>query len=513
MAAEQAEGFADNWTYLRTELHWLERLLMSTVAKQQKEAREIERVARSKADRATSHWWKGIINAEGSIAYDEYRKPVGKTHYQQIDLQIQASRQQGVALALPNLRDRLNLSLFEKNVVLLSLAPEVNRRYSQLYRYLQGEGASSDLPTLDLALRIFCKSDQEWRTARNHLINKSRLTRYRLLRLLPSPDNIMLNSPLQLTDRLVNYLLSDQPTLQGLDAVLKACITTPTDPLSVASAQPLTLQPKPTEAPAMPLLQQQITRSTWADLVLPEPTLTALKQLGQQIQGYRNAVQQWNLSTDWNAPGLLVLLTGDRSRSQQLAASALAADLEAPWYRLDLAAIDSVDYASALAEISEAAPTVLLIQSAELWLKRSTLLSRSLLQQFFTERQAQTAITLLAVAQPAAVYSHWRALLPQSIDFPRLTPTDRSLLWPSAFPAQVPIDPAIPWPTLANLPLHETEIYAIAQAALALAAHEPAAPIEARHLTQVLAQHGHFIKLQQPIRTLPRRAKRSRGDA
>jgi hypothetical protein len=519
MAAEQAEGFADNWVYLRTELHWLERLLMSAVAKQQKDVKEIERVARSKADRATSHWWKGIINAEGSIAYDEYRKPAGKvTHQQQLEAQIQVARQQGVALALPNLRDRLSLSPFEKNVVLMSLAPEVNHRYGQLYRYLQGDTATSDLPTLDLALRIFCKTDQEWRTARNHLISKSRLTRYRLLRLLPTPDNITLNAPLQLTERLVNYLLCDQPTPQALDEVLKACMT-PAPLLAsstalTATSNAATLRPR-TESAGASLLQQSLTRQTWADLVLPEATLTALQGLAQQLQGYPKAIQQWGLAAELETPGLIALLTGNRFRSQRLAARAIATMLEVPLLSLDLATIDPVDYGQALAEMTATAPTVLLIQSAELWLKRSTLLSGSLLQQFLAQRQAQPAITLLTVAQPAAIQPCWRSVLAHPIEFPPLNPTDRSLLWQKAFPAQVPLDPKIDWQTLAaKLPLQEAEIYAIAQATLALAAQEAAAAIEAQHLVQVLVQHGQPIELQSLVRkSAKRRSKRSNGEA
>lgn len=138
MPAEQADGFADNWGYLRAELQWLDRLLMAAAAKQRKEAKEIDRIAQSKTDQATSHWWKGLITAEGNAAYDEYRQPSSgsKLGYQaQLEVQIQSAQKQGVLLALPNLRERLGLTPFEKNLVLMSLAPEVNRRYTRLYRF------------------------------------------------------------------------------------------------------------------------------------------------------------------------------------------------------------------------------------------------------------------------------------------------------------------------------------------------------------------------------------------
>ena len=55
------EPFASNWAYLKVELNWLERLLMVSAARQRKETRDVNRVARSAVDRATSHWWQGLI--------------------------------------------------------------------------------------------------------------------------------------------------------------------------------------------------------------------------------------------------------------------------------------------------------------------------------------------------------------------------------------------------------------------------------------------------------------------
>jgi hypothetical protein len=66
----QAEPFLDNWTYLKVELNWLERLLLIAVARQRKETKEIDRVARTAVDRATSHWWRGMVSLEGTPSYD-----------------------------------------------------------------------------------------------------------------------------------------------------------------------------------------------------------------------------------------------------------------------------------------------------------------------------------------------------------------------------------------------------------------------------------------------------------
>jgi hypothetical protein len=505
MPAEQTDGFADNWAYLKTELHWLERLLMAAVAKQRKEAKEIDRIAQSKADRATSHWWKGIITAEGTVAYDEYRQPVGtKVSYNsQIEAQIQATQSQGIVLALPALRDRLGLNLFEKNVVLMSLAPEVNRRYSRLYRYLQGEDSivKTDLPTLDLVLRLLCKNDQEWRVARNHLMGSSRLIRYKLLNFLPSTENTLLNAPLKLTAPLINYLLADHPTLQALDELLHP--VTPAKP-----AEPTT--PLVRKVPrAMPVLLQQTTISRdWSNLSLPTATVASLQHLTKRIQGYKTAIDRWNMSVDIAYPGLMTLLIGAEETSKITAAEALATELQTSLWQVDLAAIDPIDYPDLLKEINTTAPTVLLIHSAQLWLKRSSLVSPAQLQQFWTERRQFPAMTLFSVHHLASVQVRWQRQIDQQICFALPNATERLLLWQRVFLSQVPLEPTINWPALAELPLSAGEIHTIAQEAICYAAAEDASAVDLSHLLYALTQRGWAAEIQ-PLPLPKRRRKKT----
>ncbi|MGB3615526.1 MAG: hypothetical protein WBA10_17160, partial [Elainellaceae cyanobacterium] len=144
-------GFTSNWSYLKTELNWLERLLLVAVSRQQQERKTVDRVARSQADRVSAHWWKGLVSLEGKRAYDEHRPPTTsqKMGYQQkLRARIEASGQNGIVLLLPLLCDRLQLTPFEKNLLLMGIAPEVNRRYGQLYQYLQGT-TESELPSLE----------------------------------------------------------------------------------------------------------------------------------------------------------------------------------------------------------------------------------------------------------------------------------------------------------------------------------------------------------------------------
>ncbi|MBW4466226.1 MAG: hypothetical protein KME07_12430 [Pegethrix bostrychoides GSE-TBD4-15B] len=507
MPAEQADGFADNWAYLRTELHWLDRLLMAAAAKQRKEAKEIDRIAQSKADQATSHWWKGLITAEGNAAYDEYRQPSSaKIGYQaQLEAQIQAARRQGVLLGLPSLCERLGLTPFEKNLVLMSLAPEVNRRYARLYRFLQGEEESqSDLPTLDLALRLLCKSDQEWRQARQGLVGNSLLLRHKLVQMLPGSTQSLLNAPLKLSESMVNYLLAEQPTAQVLEDLLTSHGVAGLVPQvrvvsRNASLQWLQQKPLPQNLPALAA-------------TLPESTLAVLQGMEQRVQGYQKAMQQWQLSAKTLAPpGLLALLVGMHEADKLLAAAILADALQKPLLQVDLAQLDPLQAADLLKEIKAAAPSVLLIQSAELWLKRSSFLSALLLHQFWAERRRLPAITLFSVTQPAAVQLCWQKQIDRSILFKSPDAATRIQIWQQAFPAAVPLSAEINWPGLAELPLERAEILAMAQESLAYAAAEASETVGLDHILYTLAQHNWNVEVK-PIKTKKRSRKKTSGE-
>jgi hypothetical protein len=476
MSSDASESFTSNWEYLKTELRWLDQVLMLAVTRQRKENHEVERLAQSKADRVTSHWWKGLVSLEGKAVYDEHRQPVQvkKSNYQeQLTKRIEASHGQGVALALPLLCDRLNLTLFEKNLVLMSLAPELNRRYAKLYRFLQGEDLSpkTDLPTLNLALRLLCRNDKEWRTARNRLASASPLLDYALLECLPSPTETWLNRSLKLAEPLVNYLLAEAPTSEGLDSLLKL------------SARPACLR----------FLNRKVARVNWSDLILPAATLSSLKYLGQQIKGFFQAEVCWGfaLQTLVQNPGISALLVGEVGTGKTMAAEALADMLQTPLYQVDLAQVLHSDYIRLLKEIETQAPKVLLLKSAQLWLGRSPQLASPRLHQFFSRRQQIPGVTLFSVRQQSAVQFQWQRQVNQVICFPLPGPGDRRLLWQQAFAVPVPLHPNFDWDMLATqLPLSGGKIQEIAQQAILYAAAMEAEKVNMTHLVEVLERRG-----------------------
>ncbi len=213
-AFPEVQPFADNWSYLKAELAWLDRVLMRSLAKQRQNNQEVDRVAKSAADRATSHWWKGFIAIDpskgGSLApknLPQIAHPLGR-----YGDRLEVNRAQNVRLAIPTLCDRLELGHFERDLLILCLAPEISRRYERIYTFLNNDETNCRQPTVDLALRLFCRSDAEWRNARSKLSATSPLIKRKIIQLyLPTNSSArsLLSKAMLLSEKAATYLLSE----------------------------------------------------------------------------------------------------------------------------------------------------------------------------------------------------------------------------------------------------------------------------------------------------------------
>lgn len=479
-----AEPFPDNWTYLRTELNWLDRVLASAIARQRKDTKEIERVARTKADYATSHWWKGLVTLDGLLAGDSPAEPPRrrttlKTGYQQqMEARIQASHTQGIVLGLPSLCQRLGLSAFEKNLVLMALAPEVNRRYARMYNFLQETDLTHNagLPTVDLILRLLCRNDAEWRAARLSLASGSCLVQQGLVAFPTHQTEPFLAHPVKLADPLVEYLLAEVPLLEQLDKFLNPPLS-----LNSAIAQPAVLaaetwQPESTLLSAIAPGPNQRTNDAitaeplWEKLVLPESLLAELQHLGDRVRFAPLVDAEWGFDQAAIAPGTLALLTGPKGTGKTLAAQAIAQTLTTPLHIVDLALQSPLQANLLLNRLLEQAPTVLLLKSAQRWFGRSSPLPPDEIQRFLDARQTCLGLTLLSLEPPTTIQARWRQQLHAHLQFSVPTQSDRYRLWQQALPAKAPLADDIQWQTLAEWPLSGEAIYAIAREAAIYAA-------------------------------------------
>ena len=215
------QPFADNWSYLKAELAWLDRVLMRSLSKQRQNNQEVDRVARSALDRSTSHWWKGFIAIDpskgGSLVPQNPPQPLHPLG--RYGNRLEVSRAHNIRLALPELCDLLGLSHFERDLLILGLAPEISRRYEKLYSFLNNDETNCKQPTVDLALRLFCRSDAEWRSARSTLSATSPLIKRKIVQLYPIPNNTarsLLSKAMLLSEKTVTYLLSEDLPIESI---------------------------------------------------------------------------------------------------------------------------------------------------------------------------------------------------------------------------------------------------------------------------------------------------------
>ncbi len=424
-ASERTEPFADNWSYLKVELNWLEKVLLTAVARQKKEGRDVDRLAKTKADRASGAWWQGLVDLEGKAGYDSPPpKPGGISYAQQLGLRVGATPV-GV-LALPELCGRLGLSPFEKNLLLMGLAPEVHRRYGQLYEYLCGGGL-----TVDLALRLLCRDDREWRKARMTLDAEGTLRRHGLIE-LSTGVKPLLQKQLVLPEGLVSYLLAEVP--EGLDRLV--------------SPAPIYL-----ETPAF-AVGSYVGEGIAPQLVLPEGLRHAVEGL---VAGLRSSCMG-----DWQGvklAGRLVLLVGPEGTGKRSLAHGMAQTLGLKLMSVDLEMVGVSEYEALLGEIERVRPPVLLVRGAQRWLRGYVGGWERLVR---VRRDA--VLTLFSTERGAVMGVGVRSVLDQRLVLPMPDRGARRRIWQGCFAPQVTFGEEMDWEGLASLEMSGGEIAAVARA-------------------------------------------------
>jgi SpoVK/Ycf46/Vps4 family AAA+-type ATPase len=117
----------------------------------------------------------------------------------------------GLPLRLVELTRVFDLTAFDLDVILLCLAPELDRGYERLYAYLHDDVTLRE-PTVDLALNLLCADLETKVAARARFTAAAPLLRYRLVQLGGEPGQrpaSWLGSGLRLEPRVVRFLLGD----------------------------------------------------------------------------------------------------------------------------------------------------------------------------------------------------------------------------------------------------------------------------------------------------------------
>jgi hypothetical protein len=466
---EQPVPFADNWAYLKTELNWLDRMLMMAVSRQKRELREVDDFATSMEDRVTSHWWKGIIAVNRTAGYDNAQPPKstkGKpgSYSQQLEARIQASRQQGIVLALPCLKEQLQLSPFEKNVILMALAPEINQRFGRIYSYLQYQHDESDwdLPTVNLCLRLLCRNDQEWRRSRPLVTSNSRLLELGIVEWVNSEDTTLLSRHLRINEDLSSFLLAETPDPTAVESLLEGS--------SQGWGANITVQETPAD--------------DWESLVLPAPQLTQLSTIATAA-----AMPQPMCP--------LVLFHGEPGTGKTKAAKTLAARLNLPLVTLDFSQLADPAVETFLEELDSVPPGIFVLEAAQYGLGRNPTLDQGLIRQLIAHIRnsyssdaaaPQPGLVILTTHYLQAIRPSWRQQLDAVVEFCHPDEASRKALWQQALPPDCSKDNHLSWTQLARqLPLTGGEIMTLAQTAVGLARQADPPTLTAGNIQQALA--------------------------
>lgn len=103
------------------------------------------------------------------------------------------------------------LSVFELDVLLIAIAPEIDLRYGRLYAYLQDD-VSRKHPSVDLALNLLCTSIEEKLIGRAYFAPDAPLIRHQLLHLFTesvSTDASSLAQAFRLDEQIVRFVLGE----------------------------------------------------------------------------------------------------------------------------------------------------------------------------------------------------------------------------------------------------------------------------------------------------------------
>lgn len=132
------------------------------------------------------------------------------------------SQEEGIYLSLAHLVALFQLVPFQQDVLLLALAPQLDRKYEKLYAYLQDD-VTRKTATVDLAMTLFLSTTDQRLKARSAFDPGASLLRFKLLQIPENESETapLLSRQLKLDDRMVNFLLESGRTEARLDRAVK----------------------------------------------------------------------------------------------------------------------------------------------------------------------------------------------------------------------------------------------------------------------------------------------------
>ncbi|WP_405956566.1 AAA family ATPase [Streptomyces phaeochromogenes] len=225
-------GYADSTQHLLAELARLDVLL----------GRQVRRARRSHREPADEFSALYVTDAEVDALLDSTPDPSptdGEPETgaeldrlsAEIAVRVGQSVRDGVSLRLVALAGLFGLHPVDVEVVVMCLAPEMDRRYERLYGYLHDD-MTRRLPTVGLALDMLCADPAARAAARTRFAPSAPLVRHRLVTLTEdsaAPGHSLLGHTVRLDPRVAGFLLGDDELAARLRPYAR--IVTPTGTL------------------------------------------------------------------------------------------------------------------------------------------------------------------------------------------------------------------------------------------------------------------------------------------
>jgi len=202
-------GYSDSFQHLQDEMAWLDRVLHLAVQRARTSGGRWGRLCIT--DESVDALVGERPRGEPTSATEEALLQTVEATRAEIERRVAASEGGEGTLRLPRLNRLFALSPFERDVLVICLAPELDGKYERLYAYLQDD-ATRRSPTVELVFRLLCRAPREQVLGRGAFLASSRLMGYGLVAFADGGDTApsLLSRALRLDEGIAHYLLGSR---------------------------------------------------------------------------------------------------------------------------------------------------------------------------------------------------------------------------------------------------------------------------------------------------------------
>jgi hypothetical protein len=211
-----ASAYADSFSHLADALRQLDLLIQLRIAALRLTTWAVPQASANQQMYISHEEVDWLLQRDGSsegssAALAEISRRIKALH-DEIGARLASSVEQGVFLSLHQLARIFALSPFEVQVVVICLAPELDRKYDRLYAYVQDD-ITRKRPSVDLVLSLLCDTQAERWRARHAFSVAAPLFRAGILHMLDDHQSPSGSSDLarfiRLDPRILNFLLEN----------------------------------------------------------------------------------------------------------------------------------------------------------------------------------------------------------------------------------------------------------------------------------------------------------------